>query len=200
MLTEEKIYSLHQKYAHGKCKDQILDLVWTHSQIVKDISLQISNNLINRQQINLDLNLISAGALIHDLGFYKCFDNNFNKIEKYILHGRFGYELCHREKLPESISRFCLVHVGVGIFPNIPITVEEEIITYADCFHSKNGSGFKNINKIKNNFKKDYPKDLSVFNRFENKFGNPDLKNIDKKYQLWHEKIKIWLKNINNNL
>jgi len=197
MITESQIYSLHQKYSHGIYKKEILDLVWTHSLIVKEISLQIANILKNKYQISLDFDLLTTGALIHDLGFYKCFDDNFNKTKKYVLHGRFGYELCHQEKLLESISRFCLVHVGVGIFPNIPITVEEEIVTFADCFHSKDGSGFKSISKIKNNFKKNYPKDLPILNHFENKFGNPNLSELEKKYEPWHQKIYNWLDDIN---
>jgi uncharacterized protein len=196
MLTEDKIYSLHQKYSHGKFKNQILDLVWTHSLIVKEISLQITNKLIDKYQINVDLELLTAGALIHDLGFYKCFDDDFNKTEKYILHSQFGYELCHQENIPENLARFCLVHNGIGIYPNIPITLEEEIVTYGDCFHSKSYPNYKTLEDIKKMLVKYRSDDSIIIDRLKNKFEIPDLIKLKRKYEQWHLKTNKWLKSI----
>lgn len=196
MLTEPQIYSLHQKYSHGKYKDQILDLVWTHCQIVKEISLQIANKLIDKYKINIDLELLTAGALIHDLGFYKCLDDNFKNIEKYILHSQFGYKIVKEEKFPESLARFCLVHTGVGIVPNIPITLEEEIVTYADCFHSKGCPNYKTIKDIKQSLIKYRPEDSVIVDRFQRKFGTPNLLTLKKKYKIWQQQINRWLGNV----
>lgn len=196
MLTESQIYSLHQKYSHGKNKDQILDLVWTHSLIVREMSLQIANKLIDKYKINIDLELLTAGALIHDLGFYKCFDDNFKNIEKYILHSQFGYGIVKKEKLPESLARFCLVHNGVGIYPNIPITLEEEIVTYADCFHSKSYPNYKKISDIKRMLVKYRPEDEIIVDRFQKKFGIPKLSDIKEKYRPWHLQMNQTFKKI----
>jgi uncharacterized protein len=200
MLSESQIYSLHQKYSHGKYKNEILDLVWTHSQIVREMSLQIANKLIDKNKINIDLELLIAGSLIHDLGFYKCFDDDFNKTEKYILHSQFGYEICHQENILENLARFCLVHNGVGIYPNIPITLEEEIVTYADCFHSKSYPYYKKISDIKKMLMKYRPEDEVIIDRLQRKFGTPELSILKEKYKSWHQKINQEFKNIKSNL
>ncbi|HWS48605.1 MAG TPA: HD domain-containing protein [Candidatus Methanoperedens sp.] len=200
MLSESQIFLLHRKYSHGKYKNQILDLVWTHSQIVREMSLQIANKLISKYGISINLELLTAGALIHDLGFYKCFDDNFNEIEKYIQHSHFGYELCHQEGISESLSRFCLVHNGVGIYPNIPISLEEEIVTYADCFHSKSYPYYKKISDIKKMLIKYRPEDEVIINRLQRKFGIPELSTIKEKYKFWHQKINQELKKIKSKL
>jgi len=44
-MIQEEIYKLHQKYAGSK-KD--LDLVWAHSLIVRDIALELVENLIKK--------------------------------------------------------------------------------------------------------------------------------------------------------
>jgi len=196
MFNESQIYSSSSLYSHGKYREELLDLVWTHSLIVKEISLQIAHNLKSKYQINLDSDLLTAGALIHDLGFYKCFDDDFNKTEKYILHSQFGYELCHQENIPENLARFCLVHNGIGIYPNIPITLEEEIVTYADCFHSKSYPNYKTLVDIKKMLVIYRPSDSIIIDRLKNKFGLPDLIKLKRKYGQWHLKTNKWLKSI----
>lgn len=199
MFTESQIYSLHQKYAHGKYRSELLDLVWTHSQIVQEISFQVRDNLKNKYHIAIDSDLLSSGALIHDLGFYRCFDDDFKKIEKYNLHNQFGYEIAKAEKLPESLARFCLVHTGVGILPNIPITTEEEIVTYADCFHSKGHPRFISYSEIETEEAKFSPDYVVILKHFQDKFGLPDLSNMEIKYRSWHQQINQTLENIRSN-
>lgn len=200
MLSSSQIYSLHQKYSHGKYQKQTVDLIWTHSQIVKEISLDIAAELKNKYQINVDLELLIAGSLIHDLGFYQCFDDDFKRTTaKYIMHSQFGYKICHQEKVPETLSRFCLVHNGVGIYPNIPITLEEEIVTYADCFHSKNYPNYNKIPDIKKSITKYRLEDEIIIDRFQKKFGVPKLSTIKKKYRSWHLKVNRIFKEIKSN-
>jgi HD superfamily phosphodiesterase len=193
MLTESQVYSLHQKYSHGIYKDQILDLVWTHSCIVKEISLKIANNLVDKYCLNTDLNLLTVGALIHDLGFYSCFDDNFKKLHKYFLHGELGYRIVLKEKLPETLARFCSTHIGIGVSPNIPITTEEEIVTYADCFHSKGHPSFSTYSEIEDEVSKFSQDNLIILKRFQDKFDLPDLSKLEIKYRSWHQQINQWL-------
>lgn len=196
MISESQIYLLHQKYSHGRYQKQLLDLVWTHSQIVKEISLLISQKLKTDCQIEVDKNLLINGALIHDLGFYQCFDDDFNKIEKYLLHSQFGYDICHQENLPENLARFCLVHNGVGIPPHIPITLEEEIVTYADCFHSKGHPRFNDIEVVKKEIMEYRLDDRVIVDRLKSKFGIPNLSELEKKYKSWHQKKNEFLDDI----
>ncbi|MGD9077772.1 MAG: phosphohydrolase, partial [Desulfobacterales bacterium] len=72
----------------------------------------------------------------------------------YICHGILGGELL-KAKGQSELALVCERHVGVGIskediqrhnlpLPNrdmIPISIEEQIICYADKFFSKNGNG-----------------------------------------------------------
>jgi HD superfamily phosphodiesterase len=199
MPTESQIHSLHQKYSHGKYRTQLVDLVWTHSQIVQEISFQIRDNLKNKYKIAVDTDMLSSGALIHDIGFYSCFDDNFKKIEKYNLHNQFGYKIAKAEKLPEPLARFCLVHTGVGITPNIPITLEEEIVTYADCFHSKGRPHFNSYSEIETSEIKYSPDNGVVLRRFQDKFGLPNLTEMEIKYRSWHQQINKILEDMYQN-
>lgn len=196
MLTESQIYLLHQKYSHGVYQEQILDLVWTHSRIVKEISLQIANNLVNKYSLNIGFNLLTAGALIHDLGFYSCFDDNFKELNKYFLHGELGYQIILKEKLQKNLARFCSIHIGIGVFPNIPITTEEEIVTYADCFHSKGHPNFSTYSEIEDEVTKYSQDNLVILKRFQDKYNLPDLSKLEIKYRSWHQQVNQWLDSI----
>ncbi len=196
MLTESQIYLLHQKYSHGVYQGQILDLVWTHSCIVKEISLQIANNLVDKYCLDIDFNLLTAGALIHDLGFYSCFDDNFKELNKYFLHGELGYQIILKEKLQKNLARFCSIHIGIGVFPNIPITTEEEIVTYADCFHSKGHPNFSTYSEIEDEVTKYSQDNLVILKRFQDKYNLPDLSKLEIKYRSWHQQVNQWLDSI----
>ncbi len=209
-MRQSDIYKLHQKYSHGKYKDKVLQIVWTHSLIVKNISLQIAENLEKEFGIKVDKNLIEAGALLHDIGFYDCFDDDYKKICQYVRHGKMGYDILIKEKISRKKARFALTHVGVGInkeqiekekidFPKgnyVPISLEEEIVAYADNFHSKGHPGFnlfeESLEEL-NNINPDYG---VIFKRFKEKFGLPDLKEMQNKYKKWHEEINEWVDSV----
>jgi len=87
-----------------------------------------------------------------------------------------------KEKMPESLARFCLVHTGVGILPNIPITVEEEIVTYADCFHSKGHPRFIPYSDIEVEEAKFSQENIVILKHFRDKFSLPNLSQLEVKY------------------
>lgn len=202
-LTEEKIYKLHQKYAQN---ENILNIVWIHSQIIKEIAVLICKDLKQNHQIEVDVELVKVGALIHDIGFYKCFDKHLTKTEDKIKHGQFGYEIFKKEKVSETISRFALTHIGTGItkkhiknqnlplkkIDQIPITLEEEIVCYSDIFHSKHKDSFNTFEKISKKWKNISDEEIIVLNRFRIKFGIPKLEGIKNKYE---EKYKNFFEN-----
>ncbi len=103
-----------------------------------------------------DLEFIETAAMLHDIGIFLTRIPRFGCFGKhpYICHGILGAKLL-KEKGQSELALVCERHVGVGIskedirrhnlpLPNrdmIPISIEEQIICYADKFFSKNGNG-----------------------------------------------------------
>jgi uncharacterized protein len=143
--TDKKIRALHEKYAPTR---GAFELVYTHCEIV----CVIAEQLIARGRLDLDVDLVRAGSLLHDIGVYRLYgasgelDHN-----RYLRHGILGSELLAAEGFPDVLCRFCSRHTGMGLSredvrkQGLPIpagdylaeTGEEEIVMYADKFHSK---------------------------------------------------------------
>lgn len=142
----DKIEALHHKYTPA---DSVFDLVFTHCKIVSDIAQQCIAN----KHLAVDAELVKVGCLLHDIGVYPLFDKDGKERRDlhYIIHGIRGEEILRAEGLPEIIYRFASHHTGAGITKqgikdlNLPLpprdylaeTPEEELIMYADKFHSK---------------------------------------------------------------
>jgi len=83
----------------------------------------------------VDLKLVEAGALLHDIGRSKT--NAVN-------HGLVGGQVAAQEGLPEPVVRIIKRHVGGGItaeeaarfgWPRdvyVPLSLEEKLVSYAD--------------------------------------------------------------------
>jgi uncharacterized protein len=186
-MNQDIIYKLHQKYAEGENQKELLDLVWGHSLIVRDIAIELANNLI-KKGIKIDKELVEIGALIHDIG---CYDY-YKKINSmpYILHGIRGYEILKNEGFSEEIAKIATIHLGVGIVKEnivannlplehknfIPITLEEELVAYSDNFHSKKGPSFMTFEEAKEKLAGLWSESPIIFERFRKKFGEPVIK------------------------
>ncbi|MCW2899425.1 MAG: metal dependent phosphohydrolase [Streptosporangiaceae bacterium] len=143
--TDKEIRALHRKYAPTQ---EAFDLVYTHCVIVCGIAEQ----LLTRTDLNLNADLVRAGSLLHDIGVYRLYGTS-GKLDQasYIRHGILGYELLQHEGFPEAICRFCSCHTGMGLSRDdvrkqgLPLPIadylaesgEEELVMYADKFHSK---------------------------------------------------------------
>ncbi len=195
-MKQSDIYKIHQRYSHGKYKDKMLEIGWTHSLIVKNISLQIADNLEKKYGIKTDKKLMEIGALGHDIGYYNCFDDDFKKIGEYVFHGEIGYEILLKMGVSKKRARFALTHVGVGVGKNIPISLEEEIVCYADNFHTKSHPRFDTFEEIKKEMIKIKPDFGIILERFKDKFGIPNLKELEKKYKDWHKEINDWVDSV----
>lgn len=203
-LTEKTIYGLHKKYSRGEKEEELLELIWGHSKIVSEISDLIADNLEKEWGIKTNRELIKQGALIHDIGAYACYETVKKNVEPYVRHGEVGYEILNKEGFPRDVARFALVHMGVGIVKEniemyslplkdidyIPITTEEEIMAFADNFHSKGVPKFIDFESAKNNLIRHYEFSKIIFERFEKKFGVPDLNKLEEKYKDWHTKMR----------
>lgn len=184
-MKERKIYKLHRKYTSSK---EDLDLVWTHSLIVRDIALELVKNL-KKNNIKIDKNLVEIGTLVHDIGCYDHYKDKKNI--PYILHGVKGYEVLKKEGFKEEICRMAKIHLGVGLVKEnivannlplekqdyIPVTLEEELVAYADNFHSKAGPRFLNFKEARERLVDLWTDSPIIFDRFKKKFGEPNLNN-----------------------
>jgi uncharacterized protein len=103
-----------------------------------------------------DLKFIENAAWLHDIGIYLTRSPGLDchGREPYIRHGVLGREILDGLGLSRH-GLVCERHVGVGISAEdirrfslplperdmLPLTVEEQIICWADKFFSKNGNG-----------------------------------------------------------
>lgn len=204
-ITENSIKKLHLKYTRGENHQLRFDITWTHSQIIREIALQFIAKLENTYGIAVDKQLVEAGALLHDIGVYTCFDEELytNKdAPAYIRHGIEGGDILRQEGFAEKYIRFAEIHTGTGItkedierenlpLPHkdyIPITLEEEILTYADKFHTKYPA-FCTFEEQKKTLEKFDPIKGVKMELFKKKFGLPDLTSLQEKYASWHKEV-----------
>lgn len=191
-ITKEDIRKLHEKYAKTR---YMFDLVYTHCQIVRDIALE----LVESSGSGVDRRLLEIGCLLHDIGVYELYDENSDqsKEHEYITHGILGYQLLKHEGFSEEICRFASHHTGSGltrqqiVSDNLPLphqdllaeTTEEELVMYADKFHSKTDppvfNSFDYYAKKTAKFGED---SVRRFRDFADKYGKPDLEPLTEKY------------------
>jgi len=124
-------------------------IIMQHSSVVTEKALEIARGL---KHLHPDSSFIHEAAMLHDIGMFLtrapqigCHGNC-----PYICHGYLGREILEKEGLLGH-ALVCERHVGVGItvrdieekslpIPKrdmVPITIEEQIICFADKFFSK---------------------------------------------------------------
>ncbi len=136
----EKYYEPHS---------QLYEILLTHSRAVQQKALAIARR---NPQLAADESFIAEAALLHDIGIFKtnaagiqCFGT-----EPYIAHGYLGADLLRSEGY-ERHALVCERHTGCGLslqmiverklpIPHramMPVSIEEQIICFADKFYSK---------------------------------------------------------------
>jgi uncharacterized protein len=124
-------------------------LLVRHSRMVAAKALSIAGRV---SLLNPDLKFIEEAAMLHDIGILftdepaiGCFGE-----KAYLCHGYLGREILENEGLPRH-ALVCERHVGVGITLKdieenhlplplrdmMPVSIEEQIICFADKFYSK---------------------------------------------------------------
>ncbi|HBJ77223.1 MAG TPA: phosphohydrolase [Porphyromonadaceae bacterium] len=139
--------SLIEKYYD---KDSVAyPILVAHSKEVCEKAMEI---LKNHPELNANAELVHDGAMLHDIGILH---TNAHKIgcygkEHYIMHAFRGAEMLRREGL-EKLALIAERHTGTGITKEeiirrklpipikdmIPVSIEEEIVCFADKFFSK---------------------------------------------------------------
>ncbi len=114
----------------NKCPLQVIH----HCEAVADLAVETAKKL-QEKGLTIDVDLVNAGALLHDLGRSK---------NHTVDHAIIGAQMAQALGLPESIIRIIKRHVGAGISANeaaklgwpkdtyIPQTLEEKVVCYAD--------------------------------------------------------------------
>ncbi|MBW1641379.1 MAG: phosphohydrolase [Deltaproteobacteria bacterium] len=142
---------------------RLYDVLVQHGKDVAGMAIDIANSLPDH---SIDNDFIVEASMLHDIGIFlvdlpelDCHGNH-----PYICHGHLGRELLENMGLPKH-GLVCERHVGIGITIDdikthqlplpprdmSPITIEEQIICYADKFFSKNKNGSsrkKSVEKI----------------------------------------------------
>jgi len=190
--TFDEIRALHQKYAPTEA---LFDLIFTHCLAVRDIALQ----LIDTSGAPVDRDLVEVGCLLHDIGAYEFFSPDGGKFDKaaYIAHGVRGEEILRKEGYPEALCRFASHHTGVGLTKehiierDLPLphldylaeSPEEELVMYADKFHSKGSKLTFNSVRYYTQFAAQFGiENVNAFHNFMDTFGTPDLEPLVEKY------------------
>ncbi|MFG1886375.1 HD domain-containing protein [Micromonospora sp. NPDC049051] len=190
--TDEQIRALHERYAPT---EEAFLLVYTHCQIV----CAVAEQLLDRNRSALSVALVRAGSLLHDIGVYRLYDATGQlDHENYIRHGILGHALLRDLGFPELISRFCSHHTGVGLTQEdvlrqrlpLPVndytadTVEEQLVMYADKFHSKTTPPTLVTTASYAATVRRFGADkVARFAALVEKFGEPDLLPISRRFQ-----------------
>lgn len=171
---------LHRRYARS---EERFDKVYGHSRLVATVAQQ----LMQRRPLNVDPDVVTVGALLHDIGIYELQPN-----EPYLRHILLGYQLLRREGLPEVICRFAISHSGVGVTKEdiaahhlalppahyVPMTQEEQLVMYADKFCPSNTADthLASVDTIRRALRSFSPDKPPLFDHMVRLFGAPDEK------------------------
>ncbi|MDO9634096.1 MAG: HDIG domain-containing protein [Paludibacter sp.] len=136
----EKYYTPHT---------EVYYILVKHSEQVRDKALEIARK---HPEMKLNTEFIAEAALLHDIGIFLCDAPRIfcHGNHAYIEHGYLSADLLRKEGLPQH-ALVCERHTGTGIslekilehnlpLPHRdmqPITLEEQVICYADKFFSK---------------------------------------------------------------
>jgi uncharacterized protein len=183
--TDREIRDLHRDHAPTRAA---FESVYVHCELVCQIAEQFLAPL------DVDADLVRVGALLHDIGVYRLYTSaGVLDTTDYVRHGVLGHDLLHSLGFPEEISRFCSRHTGVGITrddvlrQSLPIPVddyvpgspEEELVLYADKFHSKRTPPvFVSGDTFADGIGRWGADKVIAFGALRQRYGDPDLESL----------------------
>lgn len=129
--------------------NELKHILLTHSRSVADKALALARL---HPELNLDLQFIEEAAMLHDIGIFLTDADGIccHGTYPYICHGYLGADLVRKEGYPRH-ALVCERHTGAGLslkgieernlpVPHremVPVTMEEQLICFADKFFSK---------------------------------------------------------------
>lgn len=131
-------------------ENELKHILLTHSRSVADKALDIARR---HPELNLDTPFLEEAALLHDIGIFLTDAEGIHchGVHPYICHGYLGADLLRKEGYPRH-ALVCERHTGAGLslkqileqdlpVPHremCPVSMEEQVICFADKFYSKN--------------------------------------------------------------
>ena len=153
-----------------------------HSELVRDKALEIA---CLKPEFGADKEFLSEAAMLHDIGIYLCYapDIKCFGTHPYVEHGFLGAEILRSLGFPKH-ALVCERHTGTGITKQsilernlnipprdmLPVSIEEQIICYADKFFSKSHSEPNDVEKIKNDLARFGVEQVKRFEKWQEKF------------------------------
>lgn len=154
-------------------------ILLVHSRSVAEKALLIAGR---HPELSLDREFVFEAAMLHDIGIFQtnapdifCFGDR-----PYICHGILGAELMRKEGYPRH-ALVCERHTGAGLslqqiveqqlpVPHremVPVSLEEQVICFADKFYSKTHlEREKSVEKARNSLAKYGEAGLQRFDRW----------------------------------
>jgi uncharacterized protein len=142
-------------------------ILLNHSLSVTEKAMSIA---LNHPEMQPDLNFIQEAAMLHDIGIFLTHAPDIDCVGEYpyICHGYLGHNLLQEEGFPRH-ALVCERHTGMGLslpvilenhlpVPHrnlLPVSIEEEMICFADKFFSKTAlNEEKKIDRIRKGLSK----------------------------------------------
>ncbi len=159
-------------------KENLALQIREHCKTVEKSAMLIAERLV-KAGINVNLNLVKFGALLHDIGRAK---------DHSVRQGITGYEILEKyPEVSEEIRKIVKYHVGAGITEEeaiqlkiepcqdlLPATVEEKIVSYGDNLVS--GVRIRSFEETLKDFEKKFGKESSTIVRL--KLEREELENF----------------------
>jgi len=158
-----------------------------HGMAVAEKALEIAARV---KHVSPDREFIQEAAMLHDIGILMTNEPQIgcHGKKRYICHGYMGREILEREGFPKH-ALVCERHVGAGISAKdieenklplpirdmMPLSVEEQIICFADKFFSKDAEFLhkeKPLEKVRAGIAKFGDDKLKRFEDWLKLFGN----------------------------
>lgn len=158
---------------------ELYDILISHSTDVTNKAVSIAEK---HPELDIDIDFIKEAAMLHDIGIFltyapsiKCYG-----MHDYICHGYLGREILDKLGYPKH-ALVCERHTGTGLtlkqiveenlpLPHremVPVSIEEQIICFADCFYSKTRLGEeKDIDRIRKSISKHGRKSVEQFDEW----------------------------------
>lgn len=160
------------------------DILLHHSESVARLAVQIARHL----DADVDIVFVEEAAWLHDIGILATHAPQIgcSGLLPYICHGVEGRKLLEAEGLPRH-ALVCERHIGVGLsaadiraqglpLPKRdmqPLMIEEQIVTYADLFFSKNPrkkAGPKSVEQVRSSLLRHGADKVAVFDAWHRRF------------------------------
>ncbi|MEJ2286349.1 MAG: phosphohydrolase [Desulfobacterales bacterium] len=136
-------------------RSKVFDILAAHGDQVARKALVTAERV---SHLKPDFKLIENAAMLHDIGILETDSPGLgcHGRHPYVCHGILGRKMLESCGVP-AYGLICERHIGVGISAEdirqrnlplpprdmLPVTIEEQIICYADKFFSKSGNGRK---------------------------------------------------------